>query len=225
MAAVSRKASAAPAPTRQERAGETMRQRSRDKLLHAAAEEFAEHGYTGTTVAAVAARAGVSLRTLYTAWGSKRQLLRAYVEYTMTGSATAVTDGTWAPQLQSLLADEVDAERQLRRVAYIFRDVAERMALPWRLMRDAAAVDADVADDQAELGRQRRKSMTSLLHGIDHTWLRPGLTLDQAIDTLMVIASPQAYETLVAASGYSLDDFEEWVATTLIAALLRPPGS
>jgi AcrR family transcriptional regulator len=212
------------AKTRQKRAGEAIRQRSRERLVLAAAEVFAEQGYAGATVNAIAERAGVSLRTLYTAWGSKRRLLRAYVEYKMTGSPTAITEGTWVPQLQSLLDPESlsDPQARMRLVARIFRDIAERMGLPWRLYRDGAAVDPGVAEDHAELERLRRRSMAGLLDGIDEGGLRPGLTLEGAIDTMLVIASPGAYETLVHIGGYTMDEFERWVGDTLVAALLAP---
>jgi AcrR family transcriptional regulator len=201
-----------------------MRQRSRERLVRAAGEVFAEEGYAGATVSAIADRAGVSLQTLYTAWGSKRRLLRAYVEYTMTGSPTAISDGTWVPQLQSLLDSEslADPHARLRAVARIFRDIAERMGLPWRLTRDGAALDAGVAEDYAELEHLRRRSFAGLLEGIDEDTLRPGLTMDHAIDTTLVIASPSAYESLVRVGGYAMDDFERWVADTLTAALLAP---
>jgi AcrR family transcriptional regulator len=211
--------------TRQKRAGEAMRQRSRERLVQAAGEVFAEQGYAGATVGAIAERAGVSLQTLYTAWGSKRQLLRAYVEYTMTGSPTAITEGSWAPQLHDLLDAQSlsDPHIRMRQVARIFREISERMSLPWRLTRDGAAVDAAVAEDHAELAQMRRHSMAALLDGLDESSLRPGLTLEGAVDTMLVIASPSAHETLVNVGGYSLDDFERWVGDTLEAALLSPP--
>lgn len=213
--------------TRQQRAGDTIREQSRQRLVLGAAEVFAERGYTATTVNAIAERSGVSLRTLYTAWGSKRRILRAYVEFTMTGSATAVTDGTWVPQLQRLLDDEArsDPRARMLQVAKIFRGIAERMSLPWRLLRDGAAVDPGIAEDRAELEVLRRRTMAGVLDGIDEDQLRPGLTLDGAIDTLLVIASPGTHETLVQSRGYSADEFQRWVGETLIAALLANPDS
>ena len=213
--------------TRQKRAGETRRQRSRERLVRAAGEVFAEEGYAGATVGAIAERAGVSLQTLYTAWGSKRRLLRAYVEHTLTGSPTAVTEGSWAPQLHDLLDAQslADPTVRMRRVARIFREISERMGLPWRLTRDGAAVDAGVAEDQTELEQMRRRSMAALLDGVDENSLRPGLTLEGAVDTMLVIASPSSYETLVHVNGYTMDQFERWVGDTLEAALLSPrPG-
>lgn len=210
--------------SRQKRAGQALRQRSRDRLLVAAAEVFAAEGYAGATVNAIAERAGVSLQTLYTAWGSKRRLLRAFVEHTMTGSATAVTDGEWLPQLRHQVGAEthLDPEARLRRIATIFCAVAEKMALPWKLVRDGAAVDPDVAADHADLETYRRRSVAAILEGIDQHQLRPGLDIDQAIDTAFVIASPDTYATLVHTCGYPMERFERWVGDTLIAALLKP---
>lgn len=96
-------------------------------------------------------------------------MLRAYVEYVMTGSPTAITDGTWAPQLQQLLTAESrsDSTARLHQVATIFRTIAERMGLAWRLTRDGAAVDPGVAEDYAELAHLQRPSMSGLLEGID----------------------------------------------------------
>jgi hypothetical protein len=71
------------------------------------------------------------------------------------------------------------------------------MGLSWRLVRDGAAVDPGVAEDHAELERLRRRTMAGLLDGIDEGSLRPEMTLDRAIDTMLIIASPSAYETLV----------------------------
>src|ERR1700712_5430438 len=71
-------------PTRQRAAGEVIRQETRRRVLAAASAEFAERGFTGATVARIAGRADVAVPTLYSAWGSKRELLRAVM-------ATAVT--------------------------------------------------------------------------------------------------------------------------------------
>jgi AcrR family transcriptional regulator len=212
--------------TRQKRAGEASRKRSRERLVRAAANVFAEQGYARATVGSIAERAGVSLQTLYTAWGSKRHLLRAYVEYSLSGSPTAITEGTWGPQLQRLLDSEslADPQLRLRRVARLERELAERMGLAWRLVRDAAGGDAGVAEDHAEFERQRRLATAGLLDGIEGS-LRPGLTLQQAVDTTFVIASPSAYEALVTMGGYTLNRYERWLGDTLIAALLASPAA
>ena len=74
-------------PSRQKRVGDALRQDTRNRLLQAAGEEFPVHGYAGTTVTRLAAAAGVSVQTLYLAWGSKRALLRGYMENALSGRA------------------------------------------------------------------------------------------------------------------------------------------
>ncbi len=71
--------------SRQKRVGDALRQDTRNRLLQAAEEEFSVSGYAGTTVTRLAAAAGVSVQTLYLAWGSKRALLRGYMENALTG--------------------------------------------------------------------------------------------------------------------------------------------
>lgn len=215
-----------PMTSRQKEAGIATRAETRRRLVLAAAELFAERGYSGATVSAIAERAGVSLQTLYLAWGSKRRLLRAYLEYALTGSPTAVTDDAWVDQVRTMVSPDPaphgqDPEVLLRSFARTFRLIAERAALGWQLYRDAAAVDADIAADHAELEVQRRRTLTGALSGLDERDLRSGLTRSAAIDTAMVIAGPASYDVLVRHRDYSLDDFETWVGDTLVAALLR----
>jgi AcrR family transcriptional regulator len=195
-------------------------------LVVAAGELFAERGYTGATVTAIASRAGVSLQTLYLAWGSKRQLLRALMEQGLSGSPTAITDATWADlaraRVLANLPNNPDPQTFIRGMAHFFRSTAERASLGWQLYRDAAAVDPEIRADQRELSRLRRLTTAGVLSALPDTALRPGMTQDTAIDTAMVVMGPESYDLLVRQLGYSLDRFEQWIADTLIACLLPP---
>lgn len=214
--------------TRQREAGAASRAETRRRLVVAAGELFAERGYAGSTVTAIAERAGVSLQTLYLAWGSKRELLRAFMELRLSGSPSAVTDQSWADlartRLAATLPVDADPQTYLRGAARFFRVTAEQAALGWQLYRDAAAVDPEVRQDQLEFSRQRRATVTGVLGGLPSEALRAGMTRDEAIDTFMVIAGPESYDLLVGQTGYDLDRFEQWIARTLIAALLGSGG-
>ncbi|MDO5495567.1 MAG: TetR family transcriptional regulator [bacterium] len=52
-----------------------------EAILEAARQEFAEHGYTGTTVRAVAARAGVDVALVSYYFGAKDNLFREAIGY------------------------------------------------------------------------------------------------------------------------------------------------
>src|ERR1700735_2366986 len=55
-------------------------QRTMAKFMEAAESIFGRHGYEGTSVREIAARAGVNLGTLKHYWGSKRDLFRDLIE-------------------------------------------------------------------------------------------------------------------------------------------------
>jgi len=215
----------APPPTRRQEAAAASRAETRRRLLQAAEDEFTERGYSAATVARIAARAGVTVQTLYLAWGSKRALLRAYMEAALAG-----TDQT--PYLQArpdliaaAFAGVTDDPRAIvRRISAFYRQIAERSALGWQLYRDAAATDPEIAADWQALQTLRHQTFVTLIKQLPPGSLRPGLTRAAAADTAWVIASPDSYDLLVRRRGYPLDRYEKWVTTSLTAALLRGDG-
>jgi AcrR family transcriptional regulator len=210
--------------SRQREAGHATRRETRRLLLVAARREFAERGYSAATVARIAARANVAVQTLYSAWGSKRDLLRGVMETAITGDDDTVF-GEIPPAMPMLNAmpSEVrgDPAAYIRYVAHEYRVLAERATVGWQTYRDAAAVDADAAKDWQQLMAMRRVAFRKIIAQIPARALRPGLTRDAAVDTVWVIASPDTRDQLVRRAGYSYDELEEWVRVTLCAALLR----
>jgi AcrR family transcriptional regulator len=76
----------------------------RERILQAALETFAEHGYRGASMRAIAAAAGISKPVIYDHFGSKREL---YVEL-MTGIRDdLVSRSAGAMGLRAPLADRV----------------------------------------------------------------------------------------------------------------------
>lgn len=212
--------------TRQQEVGAAARAETRRRLLQAAGDEFAERGYHAATVNRIAARAGVTVQTLYLAWGSKRALLRAHMDASLSGDP----DTSYAEELPRLISDALDethtdARATVEHIAHLYRELAERAALGWRLYRDAAASDTEVAADWKALQHLRHQTFEELVGQIPAGSLRPGLTLETATDTAWAIASPETYEILVDTAGYTLDAYERWVAATLCAALLSEPRS
>ena len=210
-------------PTRHQEAAAASRAETRRRLLHAAEAEFTERGYAAATVAKIAARAGVTVQTLYLAWGSKRALLRAYMEAALAGD-----DETSYPQARpDMIADVLDGALDdpaaiVRQIGVLYRQIAERAALGWQLYRDGAASDPEIAADWQALQTLRHQTFSALVKRLPAGSLRPGLTRSSATDTAWAIASPDTYDMLVRIRGYTLDQYQKWVTTSLTTLLLRP---
>lgn len=201
--------------SRQKRVGDALRTETRSRLLEAAAQEFEAQGYTGTTVTRLAAAAGVSVQTLYLAWGSKRALLRGYMERALAGDLASPEDArrrfTGLPPRQ-----------RLTEIAALVTEIAERAATGWSLYRDAAAVDPEIAADWQELQMLRHRLIARILGDLPKDALAEGLSTRSAVDTAWAIASPDSYDLLVNRRGYTLPEFRQWMEQTLIRSLLRP---
>src|SRR2546423_13179759 len=97
-------------PRRRDQAAATRRE-----ILEAAQRLFERQGYAATSMAAIAAEAGVALKTVYLAFETKSGLLRAVWHLLLRGDEEPVPIGErrWYREL----LDEPDPERQLRLTA------------------------------------------------------------------------------------------------------------
>jgi AcrR family transcriptional regulator len=220
-------ATAEPPPprrvSRQRQAGEATRRETRRRLLAAARTEFAERGYAAATVIRIAERADVSVQTLYSNWGNKRNLLRAIMESAVTGDHDTPLAAGQPPAILVATLDPGDAQDPRRLLAHLshqYRLLAERAAVGWQTYADGAAIDPGIAADWQQLSDLRRQAFQAMIARIPATVLRPGLTNAAAADTAWAIASPATHDQLVRQAGYSYDQLEDWVRATLSAALL-----
>jgi AcrR family transcriptional regulator len=88
---------------------------TRRQILESAGKLFARDGYAATTVAAIAADAGVALKTVYVAFETKSGLVRALWNLRLRGDDEELTvqDRAWYREV----LDERDAARKLRLAA------------------------------------------------------------------------------------------------------------
>jgi AcrR family transcriptional regulator len=206
---------------RQREAGAAARLETKRRLLAAAAEEFAAHGYAGATVNQIASRAGVTVQTLYLAWGSKRELLRAYLEAALSGQPVVPAAAELPRLITAELADAgAGANLVIARMVRLYCQIAQRAALAWQLYREAAASDPAIAEDWVALQHLRHQTFTHVIAQLPSASLRTGLSPEAAADTAWAIASPETYDLLVRIRGYTLSRYEQWLVDTLSAAIL-----
>jgi AcrR family transcriptional regulator len=183
---------------------------TRERLLSAAADVFAERGYDGTRVADIAAAAGVSNGAMYAHFGSKAELL----------VDALCTHG------RRQLADEFAADPE-RSVADMLLTIGRRLARP-RDARGYLIVEALVAARRDEdVATPMRRYI-----GEQEDWLSGLMQVAQADGEIDVGLSPNAIahfclllsmgSALVTPELHGVDE-EEWAAllARVIAGLAR----
>ncbi len=196
------------------------------RVIAAAALLFAERGYTGTSLAEVAAEAGVAVQTLYAAFGTKVNLLKHAIDVSLVGDHLAV------PMIEREDVQRIIAEPDPRQVLAMYaahvRQVAERAAgLMLAAWADAHS-DPAVAELVAELDAQRMRGMTAAASSIaakaiEAGCLADGITEEDIRDALWAFNSPQLYGLLLRDRGWSPDQFQAWLARSWARLLLDPP--
>ncbi|HSK98186.1 MAG TPA: helix-turn-helix domain-containing protein [Euzebyales bacterium] len=205
-------------PYRSQRREEQARQ-TRMAILDAAQELFVERGYVAATVADVASRAGVAPETIYSAFRNKRSLLKRLADVRAAGDEEPipVAQREWIREIM----EAPDGRRKLRLYAAVARGMIQRGVGDVQLViRAAATADPQIAELWEELKRQRLVGATNIAtHLAEHGLLRDGLDADRARDLVWTYISPEI-AGLLAERGWSGADYEQWLADTLIAALL-----
>jgi AcrR family transcriptional regulator len=188
-------------------------------VLDVANRLFVEHGYARTTVAAVAAEAGVSVETVYKAFTNKPGLAKAVFDVAVVG------DDEDVPMLQREMvarnAAEPDPRRKLTYYGEHIVQVAPRISPILLVVRDAAATDPGAAELWEQLQAERLTGMTAFATHLDEGgFLREGVTRDEARDVLWTHNSVELWDLLVRQRGWTDERFGTWVGRQLIAALL-----
>lgn len=193
---------------------------TRVAVLAAARDLFVEQGYGATTVEQVAARAGVSKPTVFTAVGSKRELLKQVRDVTIAGDAEDLP----VPARSSALhvRDTPHADEVLRRYARFATDINSRYAVVNEVLVQAAGEDAELRLLLRESEGQRRWAAQVVVTDVAAKGrLRHGRR--RSVDLLWNLTAPETLLRLVRDSGWSQRGFAVWLGETMCEQLLAPP--
>ncbi len=193
---------------------------TRRDILDAAETLFVREGYRATTVAAIAAAAGVSARTVYVAFESKSGVLRALWNARLRGDDedVPVAGRDWYREV----LDETDPVRRLRLDVRNSRIVKVRLGGVLDVIRDAAPEDADIAALWERIESEFHANQRAVVAPM-HAWgvLREGLDVERAADILWAVVHPSLWRLLVGVRGWSPEEYEAWCAEVACAQLLR----
>jgi AcrR family transcriptional regulator len=187
-------------------------------VVVAARALFERDGFRPTTIAAVAARAGVSAESIYKSFGSKAALAKAVFDFVVAGDDEPV------PVAQRTTARTVQEEPDVRRKIALFVDgLAQRQARSARvqiLIRDGRHVDDALVPVWAALRDEGLAGMTILgRHLLASRQLRAGIDLNEVRDLLWTYLAIDHYERLVLDRGWSLERYTAWLTAAVTTAL------
>lgn len=188
----------------------------RARIVSAATTCFLRDGYAGTTMARVAADAGVSVESLYKAFGNKPGLARAVWQQALHGQGATRAE----ERSDTLASTERDPRAVIRHWARLSAEVGALAAPLLSVLRAAALVDpgaGTVLDEIEEARAQRMLHNAAYLANGGH--LRPGVSTAMARD-VMLVYSVALYEPLVVRAGWSHRDYASLIERGLCAALL-----
>jgi len=201
-------------PLRREQAARTRRQ-----ILDTAKELFERDGYAATSMAAIAAGAGVSLKTVYLVFATKSGLLRALWHLVLRGEQDTIPVGA-QPWYREVL-DEPDPERQLRLNARNSLIVKTRAGAILEVIRDAASSDPQIAELWARIQTEFYDNQRAIVQSIaDKHALADGLDVGTATDILWALNHPNLYSLLDGERDWSAERYERWLADLFCAQLL-----
>jgi len=181
---------------------------TRADVLAAAVECFSESGWAGTTLAAIAERAGVAVETVYGGFGSKKQLLREAFEIAVVGDAEPiplVDRPEWAA-----LQTGSRAQRMAKAVA-LNAEIQVRSARVWRAILESSTADPEMAAWRDELEANRHHDMSL---GLEIALGKP--VGGPMLEVMFAMLGPESFLTLTEGRGFTRAEYEAAMAVAAV---------
>ena len=186
---------------------------TRERILDAAKQLFTARGVDKVTIGEIASIAGVSAPTLYALFQSKTGILKAVVERSFFNPRYT--------EIAQQAEKARDPEEILRITASISRVILDTERNEIGLMRGLSVLSSDLRSIEAELEairftlqEDRAKRLVALVPAARR------LGLGRVRDILWMYTGRDVYRMLVLERGWSSDEYESWLAETLIRTLM-----
>jgi AcrR family transcriptional regulator len=200
-------------PRRRQQADETRR-----RIADAARRLLGTRGYAATTMAEIAAAAGVALPTVYATFGSKPGILKALID-------RAIFTTAYEDLVTEAFAQDVPADR-LRVAARIACEIYEAERAELDFLRGAGVAAPELIALDAERESQRFATQAAVIESLAAS-LRPGMTLAAAQDVFWTLTARDLFRMLVVERRWSAERYQGWLgallATELLGTSATPP--
>jgi AcrR family transcriptional regulator len=184
---------------------------TRQMVITAAARLFGERGWSGTTLAAVAAEAGTAIETIYSGFGSKVGVLVCAIDVAIAGDDDdrPIED---RPQF-ALLGTGPQIDR-LQAAAQMITAALLRAVPLMKALREASASEEAARARFDTYEADRRITIGAGLR------LVLGETPPEAVvDSIWALASPEVFIKLTKERDWSVENYQTWLVETASAIL------
>lgn len=187
---------------------------ARARVLSAASRLFSKQGIDGVTIAQIAQKARVSVASVYAQFKSKAGVLEALTHAILLGPPY----GASAKQVEGV----GDPETALRLTASIACGIYQREHAEMGLIRGAAAYSPALKKLEAGLERARRDLQEERARLVfESNPALAALGLEKVRDLIWLFTGRDFYRKLVLERGWSPEEYERWLAETLVRTLLK----
>ena len=203
----------------QSRLREEQARATRRAIVGAARDLFVELGWSRTTIDAVAERAGVSRKTVFTSVGGKAALLKLALDWALVGDDEPVplADRPVIAEMEAM----TDPRALVARWARFAAELEERAAPLAHVLAVAADADADAAEIHATSERNRLGGARGFVTQLESIGgLRPGLSTERAVAAAHGIMEPGTCRTLMTQHGWTREEYADWVERAALAELV-----
>lgn len=190
---------------------------TRQRIVESATELFLRDGFVTTTMAAIAAEAGVAVQTLYLSFGNKTAILSAAFDIAIAGDdePVPVLERDW---VRSVLAD-TNGATALTEFVKNATEVVGRATPLYGVIR-AAAADPEVGTLLANNKRERHEGFAMFAASLStKDGFSPQLTAADATGILYAVQSEETHALLVQEHDWTHQEWASWVLETVLSQL------
>jgi AcrR family transcriptional regulator len=196
-------------------------EQTRARVVAAAAELFAADGYARTTLAKIAAAAGVSTETVQ-GQGSKAALLIAAAEF--AGVGVSGEENILNLEIGRTMIAIGEPQAALDYVASFATGVHERTAKLAPALFGGASSDPDLDRYLNEFFTGIKGQVRRVLDVFrERGWLRDDVPFDELVETATVLCSVEIYLRMVHRDGWSAAAYRSWLRRMLAETVFLAP--
>jgi AcrR family transcriptional regulator len=192
--------------------------RTRRAIVAAATEEFRASGYHGTTMAAIAKRAGFAVQTVYFVFHTKPALLTAAIDEAVMGDETLPPEAT--PWWHEATTTD-DGARALSVFVTEVTNINARAAVLDRVAVAAASTDPEVGDVIMHHEALRTSGFRTYVDTLaSRGLLKQGLDPAEATDVLLTLVGSRVFLDFTEGRGWPAERYVSWTVDILTTTLL-----